>query len=260
MYMKKDILEAEMRIPKKIHYCWFGNSKKPYDVIKCIESWKKYLPDYEIIEWNEENFDIDNSIDYVKEAYKCKKWAFVSDYVRIVALYKYGGIYFDTDVEVFRNFDELLKNNAFLGFESNDYVMTAVMGVSKEHHLIKDFLRDYENRHFLREDNTLDMENTNVVALTNILMKKGLMRNGRKQEIEDIVIYPQPFFSSNDIINIWNRYRKGIYAYHHCQASWYKKITEKGKRDLLKHYLIGVARNIIGTDKMRQMKKKMVKK
>ena len=106
----------EIKIPKYIHYCWFGKGEKPDIVKKCIESWKANLSDYEIIEWNEENFDI-NSNDYVREAYKVKKFAFVSDYVRVYALYNHGGIYLDTDVEVFKSFDEIFNNESFWGFE-----------------------------------------------------------------------------------------------------------------------------------------------
>ena len=106
----------EIRIPKTIHYCWFGRGEKPEIVKKCIDTWKDKLSDYEIIEWNEDNFDI-NQNDYVKEAYKAKKFAFVSDYVRVYALYNYGGIYLDTDVEVFKSFDDVLDNESFWGFE-----------------------------------------------------------------------------------------------------------------------------------------------
>ena len=107
----------DIRIPKVIHYCWFGRGKLPKLAKKCIKSWKKYLPDYKIIEWNEDNFDI-NSNQYVREAYEAKKYAFVSDYVRLYALYNYGGIYMDTDVEVIKSLDEFLIHEAFSGFES----------------------------------------------------------------------------------------------------------------------------------------------
>ena len=109
-------------IPKIIHYCWFGGNDKLESVMKCIESWKKYLPDYEIMEWNESNFNIKKANQYVREAYDNKKWAFVTDYVRLIALYENGGIYFDTDVEVFKSFDSLLSEKAFFGFESTIYV------------------------------------------------------------------------------------------------------------------------------------------
>ena len=115
-------------IPRIIHYCWFGRKEKPESVVKCILSWKQYLPDYQIVEWNENNFDIENSITYVKQAYDCKMWAFVSDFVRLHALYNYGGLYFDTDVEVFKPFDDLMINSGFCGFESKYYIGTSVFG------------------------------------------------------------------------------------------------------------------------------------
>ena len=110
------------RIPKIIHYCWFGNNPKPEIVYKCIESWKKYFPDYEIVEWNEKNYDVNKEL-YMQEAYSCKKWAFVSDYARFDVLYQYGGIYFDTDVEVLKKFpQEILCNQAFTGIESTKII------------------------------------------------------------------------------------------------------------------------------------------
>ena len=111
-------------IPKKIHYCWFGRGEKPKLAKKCIESWKKYCPDYEIVEWNEDNFDI-NQNEYTKYCYNNKKFAFLSDYARLMVVYKEGGIYFDTDVEVVRSFDDLLNNKAFVGFETDEYVKAA---------------------------------------------------------------------------------------------------------------------------------------
>lgn len=242
-------------IPKIIHYCWFGGNEKPDDVKLCIKSWKEYLPDYTIIEWNESNINILGQNQYVREAYECKKWAFVSDYVRLKVLYEFGGIYFDTDVEVFKSFDSLIENTCFFGFESKDYLSTAVIACEKNNFIINEFLKYYENRKFIKDDGKLDMT-TNVTILTKILIKHGLKRNGKKQIISDsIVVYPQYFFSSNDFINIFGFYRKDIYAYHHCAASWYDKIQRKNKISLVKHYLIGMLRNIIGTDFLKQLKK-----
>lgn len=243
-------------IPKIIHYCWFGGKAKPNDVKLCIESWKKYLPDYEIIEWNENNFNIMEQNRYVKEAYFCKKWAFVSDYVRLQVLYNYGGIYFDTDVEVFKSFNDLIENKCFFGFESNDYLTTAVMACEKNNCVIGEFMRDYEGRVFVKEDGSLDLS-TNVIVLTRILSKFGLMKNGKRQIINgSIVIYPQSYFSSNNFINIFGKYKKDIYAYHHCTASWYDTIQKKNKMNLLKHYIVGILRNIFGTDFLNKIKQK----
>ena len=112
-------------IPKKIHYCWFGGNPLPELAIKCLESWKKYCPDYEIIEWNETNFNLD-SCEYVREAYQAKKWAFVSDYARLKVVYDNGGIYLDTDVELIKSLDRLLKNKSFFGTETTGVVATGL--------------------------------------------------------------------------------------------------------------------------------------
>lgn len=242
-------------IPKIIHYCWFGGKEKPDSVIKCISSWKKWLPDYKIIEWNEKNFIIDESVAYVKEAYEKRKFAFVSDYARLKALYDFGGLYFDTDVEVFRSFDSLLDAECFFGFESKDYLCTAVMACVLHNSFIKEFLESYDNRTFIKHDGSLDIETTNVVAMTNLLAQKGLKRNGKQQIINGIAIYPQFYFSSNELRNVFHRYGSNIYSYHHCQATWYESKRNGKFWDLFRHYLIGVLRNAIGTDRVTKIRK-----
>ena len=129
-----------MSIPKVIHYCWFGKGKMPVLADKCIKSWKKYCPDYEIIEWNEENFDI-NCCDYVREAYENRKFAFVTDYVRLYAMYTYGGIYMDTDVELLKPLDSFLQDAAFIGFENKESIATAIIGCNKENKFFKAFIQ-----------------------------------------------------------------------------------------------------------------------
>ena len=124
-----------MAIPKIIHYVWVGNNEKPKDIKRCMETWKKHLKDYEIIEWNEKNFDIDSN-KFVKEAYEARKWAYVSDYIRAYAIYNYGGIYLDTDVLVVESLDSLLDNRAFVGYENPQYPFTAVFGAEKNHPFI----------------------------------------------------------------------------------------------------------------------------
>ena len=121
-------------IPKIIHYCWFGNNEKPNIVKKCIASWKEHLKEYEIIEWNEKTFDI-NSNKFVKEAYEKGMYAFVSDYVRVYALYNYGGIYLDTDVEVKKSFNDLLDNDSIWGFEEKNFIATSTIGACKKNKL-----------------------------------------------------------------------------------------------------------------------------
>ena len=144
-----------MVIPKTIHYCWFGG-KIPVDVKERIENWHNVLQEYEFILWSEDNFDI-NYCMYARDAYESKKYAFVSDVARLYALNKFGGIYLDTDVDVMRVFDELLLEEGFAGFECSGRVGTCVLGARRGNTIINDFLMEYENKRFVREDGTLDM-------------------------------------------------------------------------------------------------------
>ena len=241
-------------IPKVIHYCWFGGKNKPKEVEYCIDTWKKKLKGYKLIEWNESNFDIASSIDYVRKAYENKKWAFVSDYVRLLALYNYGGIYLDTDVEVFKTFNKLLKYSAFFGYESKDYVCTAVMGAERKSGFIKEFIDSYENMQFANADYKQMV--TNVQYLTELLRDIGLQRNGKKQIIDNMIILPQVYFSDNAFINIFGKYSHRSIAYHHFFSSWYDNRT-KGIKKKLKYFIVGKLRNTIGTDFLAAIRKKM---
>ena len=243
-------------IPKIIHFCWFGGGEKSKDVLEYIKTWQQLSPDYKIMEWHEKTYSIENSIPYVKEAYSSKKWAFVSDYVRLYALYNYGGIYLDTDVQILKSFDDLLKNEVFFGFESKDYLCTAVMGACSKHWFVKEFLDSYKERHFIKEDGTLDTVTTNVVVLTKLLCQHGLVLNGKVQNISEIKIYPQKYFSDNSLINLFNKYKKSSYAYHHYSASWYESTTKKGFLKKIRHYILGKARNLIGTEKLYRVRHK----
>jgi hypothetical protein len=207
------------KIPKVIHYCWFGRGEKPDIVKKCIRSWEKNLPDYQIIEWNEDNFDTSlNS--FVKEAYECKKYAFVSDYVRVYALYHTGGIYLDTDVEVFKNFDNLLHHESFWGFEQENYIATSTIGAAKGNYLIKYFLDSYGEKRFMKEDGT-NNELTNVAIITDILKQRGLEMDGQYHELLGIgAFYPQTYFSPYDYINCQKFISDDTYAMHHFYKSW----------------------------------------
>ena len=207
------------RIPRIIHYCWFGEKEKPDIVKRCIDSWERNLSEYEIKEWNESNFDI-NCNSYVSEAYKSRKFAFVSDYVRVYALYKLGGIYLDTDVEVFKPFDDMLHHESFWGFEQENYIATSTIGAAKENKLIKIFLDSYEEKSFMKEDGSCD-DLTNVAIITEILKDIGLKINGEYQEIEGIgAFYPQTYFSPYDYINCRKFITENTYAMHHFYKSW----------------------------------------
>lgn len=230
------------KIPKKIHYCWFGKKEKPEIVKKCIESWKNILKGYEIKEWNEENFDI-NFNEFTREAYENKKYAFVSDYVRVYALYNEGGIYLDTDVEVFKDFDKFLNNSSFWGFEEKNYIATSTIGAEKGNRVIKEFLDFYEDKRF-------DMV-TNVVTVTEILKSHGIRMDGSYQESKDITVYPQEYLSPYDYINCIEKKTGNTVAMHHFYKSWLpfsEKIKKFIKIRLVK--IIGVA----NLEKLRRVK------
>lgn len=181
-------------IPKIIHYVWVGNNPKPKNIKKCMKTWKKHLKDYEIIEWNESNFDI-NSHPFVKKAYEAKKWAYVSDYIRMYAIYNYGGIYLDTDVLVLENFDKFLNNKVFVGFERENYPFTAVFGAEKKNKFIKKLLDYYDNL----DAYNFDFENNNTISVSNILIneygcskenKEQLLKDGIKVYKDDVLCNP----------------------------------------------------------------------
>ena len=235
---------------KIIHYCWFGEGEKPKLTQKCIETWKKFLPDYKIIEWNEKNFDV-GCCRFVKEAYEARNFAFVSDYARAKALYENGGIYFDTDVEVLKSFDRFLSNEFFVGFEEKAFVGTCVMGAQKGALILKEYMAHYENAAYLNEDGT-KYSDTNVLLLTRLLEEKGLERNDKEQTVDGYIkIYPRTFFSPYDYINGINYITDDSYSIHHFTLSWLPKSTriKTGiKRKIIK---------IIGGENIKKIREKL---
>ena len=177
-------------IPKIIHYVWVGGNPKPKNIQRCMKTWQKHLQDYKIVEWNEDNFDIHEN-KYVEQAYKAKKWAFVSDYIRAKAIYEQGGIYLDTDVLVLDNLESLLDNHAFVGFENKENPFTAVFGAEKHHPLLKDMLAYYDDRNF-KFDSKDQMAGVNTVSVSDILKEKyGAKPNNQEQMLETgIHVYP----------------------------------------------------------------------
>ena len=206
-------------MPKTIHYCWFGGSKMPDYALKCIESWKKYFPGYEIKEWNETNFDV-NCCDYVREAYQEKKWAFVSDYARFWILYNYGGVYFDTDVEVIKNFDDILNVGPFMGLQS-DFEVAPGLGLAANPGLglYKEILDYYDNQHFVV--NEVSAKQITVVEHTTaILREKGLKDIPGIQNIEGVYIYPKEYFNPMDHETGELNITSNTHSIHHYAASW----------------------------------------
>ena len=187
-------------IPKIIHYCWFGGNPLSKDALKCIASWKRYHPDYEIKEWNESNFDV-HMIPFMSEAYSAKKYAYVSDYARLWVLYNYGGVYFDTDVEVIRPLDDILSMGAFMGIEKttrenvNGVQVAIGLGFAsqKGDSIVKEIMDFYETHHYVYPDG--HVEQIPIVPITtDVLVRHGFDRKNRLQKIGDFTIYPWEFF------------------------------------------------------------------
>lgn len=239
------------KIYKKIHYCWFGGSELPRISIKCIESWKKYLSDFEIIRWDETNFNINSNI-FVKQAYEQKKYAFVSDYVRMHALYSYGGIYLDTDVEILKDFSDKLENrNMVLGFEDEGFVMTAFIYSKANNLLIKNIIERYNNMRFVEENGEINCE-PNTIYFTKILENRGLKINNKLQVFGDeFVIYPNDAFCAFDMYCQKYVLSKNTVTVHHCNGSWLS-FNDKFKAKLRKILIL-----IFGKECFKKIKEKI---
>lgn len=222
-------------IPKIIHYCWFGRNPLPESAVKCINSWKQFFPDYEIKEWNEDNFDV-NSIPYTRDAYSVKKYAFVSDYARFWILYHYGGLYFDTDVEIVRSMDDIIDRGAFMGCEKPYVVNSSVeslgvnpglgLGVPSGLELLKEILNEYENYSFFRNDGSFN-QTTIVEYTTRILCKHGLKNTGDIQNVAGVYIYPSDYFSPKNVDTRVLTITENTRSIHHYDASWASKANRK---------------------------------
>lgn len=228
-----------MQIPKVIHYCWFGRNPLPESAVKCIESWKKFFPDYEIREWNEDNFDV-NMIAYTREAYERKKYAFVSDYARFYILYHYGGLYFDTDVEVIRSFDPILERGAFMGCERDGASEGGIgvnaglgLGASPEMDLYRDILARYTDLHFIKADGSNDIT-TVVDHVTAVLKEKGLRDLPGIQTVGDVTIYPKEYFCPKVIDTDDIHTTENTYSIHHYDASWADELDRRSGRRAVK--------------------------
>ena len=233
-------------IPKIIHYCWFGRKPLPKSALKCISSWRKFFPDYEIKKWNEDNFDV-HSIPYIHEAYECGKYAFVSDYARFWVLYHYGGIYFDTDVEVIRNMDHIIIAGNFMGFEKNLATETlnrgtklgvnpglgigAIQGLQ----FFKEVLEFYEGKpHFDINEGTV------VDYTTDLLRKHGLVELHQIQKIDNINIYTADYFCPMDSTTGIITQTQNTVSIHHYSCSWMDHNTFSWRLHLIKNWLISV--------------------
>lgn len=217
-------------IPKVIHYVWVGGNPLTPLAEKCIESWKKFCPDYEIKRWDESNFDI-NQNQFCREAYQCKKWAFVSDYIRLKVLFEEGGIYMDTDVEVVKPIDEFLKHKGFSGFESSLKIPTGIMSAEKGNEWIKLMLDYYDNRPFIKEDGTYE-NLPNVLYMTDITVEKyNMPLDNNFHDIGDYVFYPNDYFCPTpDSLGCGYKTTKNTYTIHHFAGSWTPKEYKKEQK------------------------------
>lgn len=220
-------------IPKIIHYCWMSGEPFPELIQECIDTWKKFLPDYKIIEWNKNNFDVNVST-FTKEAFEAKKYAFVSDYVRLYALYNYGGIYLDSDIKVLKSFNDLLNNKAFSGFESKDRVGVWILASEKGNPLFKEMLDCYEDKHFIKNDGSLDLE-PNTSLLKPVFEKYGIIFNNKYQKNKYITIYPKDYFCPLDESTGELNITKNSYAMHLFNGAWVPK-EQKEYTNLYKLY------------------------
>lgn len=242
-------------IPKIIHYCWFGGNPIPENLQNYINGWKEKLPDYEIIEWNEENFDIANSIPYVKEAYEAKKYAFVSDYVRLYALKEYGGVYLDTDVEIVKPFEDLLENASLVtGFETKDSLITAFIACEQGEKHIVEFVDSYKERNFKISEGEYDLTTINS-AFTRLMLKYGLKLDNSRQSLPGgVEIYPFDVFCGYDIENSVPVVTENTVTIHHFQMSWLKiSFWKKVKYRIFVRFLMFV----LGTERYNKLRKKI---
>ncbi len=245
-------------IPKVIHYCWFGGNELPKLAKKCIRSWKKHCPDYEIKRWDESNFDINECPLYVRQAYENKKWAFVTDYIRLKLVYENGGIYLDTDVEVQKNIDEFLKYDAFFGFENGELINTGSgFGAKTNHPIVKEIMDQYENISFIKEDGSFDLLAC-PARNTEVFLKHGLLKNDKFQVLhEKVAILPTEYFCPINSVTKEKNITSNTYTIHWFSGSWLPW-KEQAKQNILK--CIG---KVIGTknaNKIKEKAKKVLKK
>ena len=259
-------------IPKIIHYCWFGGNQKSLLAQKCIKSWEKYCSDYIIFEWNELNYDTNSAPLYVQQAYHAGKWAFVADYVRLQVVYENGGIYLDTDVELIKKPDNLLKYSAYFGFEGIDYINTGLgFGSEKENPILVELMRDYEKISFILEDGSLDVTPC-PFRNTNVFIRRGLKRDGTLQRLEgDILILSAEYLCPLDNATRVLHKTKNTISIHHFNASW-QTVEQRKKHDKLArqrriniqrerivYFPRWMMRKIMGDKRYEKLKKKIKK-
>ena len=222
-------------IPKKIHYCWLGGNPLPESAKKCIKSWKKYCPDYEIIEWNESNLDINSAPLYIRQAYEVKKYGFVPDYFRVKIIHEHGGIYLDTDVEIVKSFDKLLKDKCFFGFEDDGDLDAAInlghgFGGEKGLPIFVDIMEQYSDMKFINDDGSYNTVASPEIN-TEVFISHGLKQQNKEQILDDYIhVYPSEYFCPKSFIDGVIRKTKNTYSIHHFDASWLSKESQDKMR------------------------------
>ena len=212
-------------IPKIIHYCWFGHGEKPELAKKCIASWRKFCPDYEIREWNEDNCDC-LAMPFMAEAYAAKKYAFVSDVMRLIVLEQYGGVYFDTDVELVRDISPLMNDEGFIGFENDQYVASGLTIASVAHHpVIRAMIDEYSKLHFTNADGSINAVGCPHLN-SDVMESFGLVRNGQEQVVAGIHVYPEDYFNPLDSTTGKLTKTGNTYSIHWYSMSWMPKKTQ----------------------------------
>lgn len=245
-------------IPKVIHYCWFGGAPKPESVLRCIDSWKKKCPDFEIREWNEDNIDVSMN-EYTRQAYEEKCWGFVPDYLRLWIIYNYGGIYLDTDVQVVKNMTPLLTNKGYAGYEADTGKMVAFglgFGAEAGNPLIEEHMQLYDNLQFRLPDGSLNKVASPIYS-TKLLEEHGLDRGKAGiQILQDFVVYPEDYFCPKSFETGLTRRTKNTYSIHHYDASWYteeERVAWK-KGQIIRRFLVPLYKlNQIRYDYMRKV-------
>ena len=209
-------------IPKIIHYCWFGRGEKPELAKKCIASWKKFCPDFEICEWNEDNCDY-LAMSFMAGAYAAKKYAFVSDVMRLIVLEQYGGVYFDTDVEVVRSISPLLNDEGFIGFENDQFVNSGQAMAAVPHQpVVQAMIEEYKKLHFANADGTVNAVGCPHLN-SDVLERFGLVRNGREQMVAGIHVYSADYFNPLDSVTGKLTKTENTYSIHWYSMSWLPK-------------------------------------
>lgn len=249
-------------IPKIIHYCWFGRGEKPKLAIKCINSWKKYCPDYRIIEWNEDNYDISAAPLYVRQAYDAKKWAFVTDYVRYQVIYENGGIYLDVDVELIKNLDPFLRDPGFFGFEfwrqmhiASGLGFGAVQGL----YILRELMQIYQSIVFLAPDGSVN-DMTNVQKDEGVFLRHGLRLDGTEQYLDgNIHIYPTEYFAPLEYLTGKMNKTKNTASIHWYGFSWGTKAQKRKFKHDQNNYRIHapfrLVKKLIGRDRYEKLAK-----